>query len=95
MGNCFEDSLVVLVCLLFAVVISKETLVLAQAVVVPLCRFGGDECAAKETSKDYVVGGATGEPCRGRAILVKNRHSWEFNPTRGFPGQDIPLSCFC
>ena len=93
MGADFEDLLVVLVCLLFTVEISKASLAITQVVAVPLCCCKGDECGAKETSKDYVVGGAAKEPCRGRGILVKSRHTWDYNPTRGYPGQDITLSC--
>ena len=93
MGTDFEDFLMVLVGLLFTVEISKASLTIAQVVAVPLCCCMGDECGAKETYKEYVVGRAVKEPCGGRGILVKIRHVWDYNPTRGYPGQDITLSC--
>ena len=80
----------VLGCLLFAVVRSNASLAGLQAVVVPLLFCGGDECVSKESAEVLVVGAAAAFYRRGRAILVKNRQSrWEFDPTKGYAGQDI------
>lgn len=87
-----EYFLVVLGYLVLAVEKLKESLVELHAVRVPLPQHGGESCAVKEFCKDYVVGAATREPCGGKGILTKNRKLWDFNPTRGYPGQDI-LSC--
>ena len=87
----FEDSLVVLCFLLLAVARSNELLGLTHTVRVPLCNYWDEERASKESTRMYVAGGAVMEPCSGRAVLVKNRKHWEFNPTRGYPGQDIQL----
>ena len=80
--------LVGLNCLLFSVVRSRETLVFLYAVVVPLGGYKGEECVAKEFPKI-----TTGEMVviywGGRAILEKMRQNRDFNPTLGFPGQDI------
>ena len=89
----FDDSLVVLGCALLAVGRSKETLVWLHAVVVPLLSREGDECVSKEFADVCVVGAAATLFRQGRAIPARNvRLSREFDPTRGFPGQDI-LSC--
>ena len=85
----FEDLLVVLRFLLFAAEKLNESLGSLQAVRVPLFQLGGETSVAKVISRMYVVGRAAGEPCRGRTMLVKNRKLREFDPTRGYPGQDI------
>ena len=85
----FDDLLVVLRFLLFTAGKLNECLGLLQAVVVPLLQPGGETSVVKEITRIYVVGGATMEPWRGRAMLVKNRKLREFNPTSGYPGQDI------
>ena len=86
----FDDSLVVLGCALLAVGRSKETLVWLHAVVVPLLLSEGDECVSKEFAEFWVVGAAAALIQQGRTIPARNvRPSREFNPTRGFPGQDI------
>ena len=85
----FEDLLVVLRFLLFAAEKLNESLGSSHAVRVPLFQSGGETSVVKEIVRMYVVGGATMEPCRGRTMLAKNRKLREFNPTRGYPGQDI------
>jgi len=85
----FEDLLVVLNFLLFAAEKLNESLGSLQAVRVPLSQLGGETSVAKEITRMYVVGRAAMEPCRGRTMLAKNGKIWEYNPTRGYPGQDI------
>ena len=84
-----EDFLVVFGFLCLSVERSNESLMWLHAVAVSLELCGKDECVVNETCKDYVVGAAASEPCGGRAILIKRRKLWEYNPTRGYPGQDI------
>ena len=84
-----EDSLVVSVFLSLAVERSNAFFALLYAVAVSLVQRGKDECVWKEICEDYVAGGAAGEPRGGTAILVRLRRTWEFDPTRGYPGQDI------
>ena len=85
-----EDSLVVLGCVLFAVGRSNATLVGLQSVVVSKWFCKGDECVTKEFVGFCVVGAATALfSRRGRATLAKSKQLfWEFDPTRGFAGQD-------
>ena len=86
----FEDSLVVSSCLFFSVVRSKETAVWFQAVVVPLFLCSGEECVANEFPEVLVVGAAAAFYRGGRATLEKDKRSTrDFDPTRGFAGQDI------
>ena len=85
----FEDSLVVFSCLILSVERSKEFLLLLHAVVVPLQWQREDECVSKVIYKEYNAGGAAAEPCEGSRILDKKRQPREYNPTRGYPGQDI------
>ena len=85
----FADLLVVLCFLLFAVEKLKESLRLSHAVRVPLLQLGGERIVSKEILRMYVAGRAAAEPWRGRAVLVKSRKHREFNPTRGYSGQDI------
>ena len=88
-----DDSLVVLGCLLLVAGRSKETLVGLHAVVAPLFFRGGDECASKEFAMFCVAGGAASLCWRGRAMFIGSRRlSREFDPTKGYAGQDI-LSC--
>ena len=70
----YEDFLVDLICLLFAIVISKESLKKFHGVRVQLLRFWGEERVSKESSVVYVVGGATAVfPREGRAAYAKRR----------------------
>ena len=86
-----EDSLVVLGCVLFAVGRSNATLVGLHSVVVSKWFCEGDECVAKEFVGFCDVGAAAALFSRqGRATLAKSKQLfWEYDPTRGFAGQDI------
>ena len=91
----FDDSLVVLGCLLLMVGRSNAALVEFHAVTAPLFFRGGGTNVLQ--AKEFVVlwvAGAAATFCRqGRAILIRNRKlSREFDPTKGYAGQDI-LPC--
>ena len=59
----------------------------------PLFFCGGDECASKEFAVFWTAGAAAALCRRGRATLIRNRQlSREFDPTKGYAGQDI-LPC--
>ena len=61
-----------------------------QAVVVPLLSCWGDECVSKETVVIFIAGAAAIFERQGRAIPAKSKQlSWEFDPTKGYAGQDI------
>ena len=66
MGADFEDLLVVLVCLLFTVEISKASLAMAQVVVVPLCCCKGEECGAKRNQQGLCRWGSSEGPLQGK-----------------------------
>ena len=86
----FADSLVVLGCLQFAVGRSNASLAGLQAVAVPLLFCWGDECVSKETVEIFIAGAAAIFDRQGRTIPVKSKWlSWEFDPTKGYAGQDI------
>ena len=86
----YEGFLVVLTCLLFIIVRSKESLRTFHGMGVPLRRFWGEERAAKESSVFTVVGAAMIVfQQRGRAAYIKNRQEdREFDSTKGYPGED-------
>ena len=86
---CIEDLLVVLCFSLLPVVKLKETLGWQQTVVVSLLQNWGEKLVANENTSRYVAGAAAAEACRGRTALGKSGRHQEFNPTRGYPGQDI------
>ena len=88
----FDDSLVVLVCVLLAVERSKETLAGLQAVLVHLMFCWGDKYVSKESVEfyTYVAGTTAALSQQGRTIPARSvRFSREFDPTKGFAGQDI------
>ena len=86
----FVDLLVVLGCLRFAVGRSNASLERLHTVAVSLLSFWGDECVSKETVVIFLAGGAAFCARRGRAIPAKSEQfSWEFDPTKGYAGQDI------
>ena len=59
--------------------------------VVSLLSFRGDECVSKETVVIFLAGGAVFFARQGRAIPAQSdQFSWEFDPTKGYAGQDIP-----
>ena len=66
---------------------------LHTVVAVSLLSFRGDECVSKETVVIFFVGGATFFARQGRAIPAESvQFSWEYDPTKGYAGQDIPAS---
>ena len=87
----YEGFLVVLRCLQFFAVRSKESLALQHGVVVPLLYFWEEECVSKEFFVFTVAGGAVaGFPRRGRTTRKWSRHQFrDFDSTRGYPGEDI------
>ena len=88
-GMDFADLLVVLCFLLLTVERLKKSLGMFHAVRVPLSQLRGERIVSNAIVRMYVVGRAAAEPSRGRAVLVRSRKHREFNPTRGYPGQDI------
>ena len=85
----FEGFLVVLNFCLFLVARPNESLKLHHGVRVRLLWFWGEGGVSKEILVDYVVGAATTEPLGGRPTLEKRQKTRDFNPTKGFPGEDI------
>ena len=87
----YEGFLVDLTCLLFAIVISKESLVKQHGVRVPLLQFWGEERVSKESFAFYVIGAAAAVfSRRGRTAYAKRRQEKyrEFDSTKGYPGED-------
>ena len=84
-----EEFLVVLSFSLFLVERLNKGLVAFHGVRVPLVCNRGEGWDSNAIQVDYVVGRATREPSGGRPILMKRLRSREFNPTKGFPGEDI------
>jgi len=81
--------MVVLSCLLFWVARSKESQILYQAVVEPLVPDLGEECVTKVISVVCVNGGAMTNTNRGSNTPQKMRQNRDFDPTKGYPGEDI------
>ena len=84
-----EGFLVVLTIFQFSVARSNKGLARHHGVGVPLRLSWGEEWGAKETLFLFVVGAAAASDTGGRTILEKRRMAREFNPTKGFPGEDI------
>ena len=86
----YEDLLVEFICLLFLIERSKETLFAWYGVRGPLLCRKGEECAAKESCVFVLMGEHRHFSRGGRATSKKSREKIrEFDPTRGFPGEDI------
>ena len=86
----FEGLLVVLSCFEFWVERSKVSRVLYQAVAGPLVPNLGEECVSKVILVVRVTGGAVTNTKGGRTTPQKKKQKREsFDPTRGFPGEDI------
>ena len=85
----YEALLVVSFCLLFAIARSNETLTIWQGVRGPLLSGRGDECAAKENCVFVPVGEHWHFSRGGRATSAKSSRTWDFDSTRGYPGEDI------
>ena len=83
-----DGFLVVLNILFFLVVRPKESLDLLQGMGVPLQQNWGEGWVAKEISVYTFVGGATKANQGGRPTLEKRGVKWEFDSTKGFPGED-------
>ena len=49
----------------------------------------GEKRAVKEFYRSCVVGAATTLLGGGRAVQERNKQQWDFDVTRGFPGEDI------
>ena len=88
---CFEDPLVILNCYLFCVERSKASRSLYQVVVEPLVPASGEECVSKVTSVMWAAGGAEAIMKGGRSTPKKRQQKREFDPTRGYPGEDINI----
>ena len=67
----------------------KEFRRLYHAVREPLVPSSGEQCVSKVIVKVLVVGGKAACTDRGRTALQQKRQKREFNPTKGFPGEDI------
>ena len=87
---CCEDFLVVFCFLLLTVERSKELYFILHGVVGPL-RFGMDEeRVAYETRVFEVLGEQHLQPHGEWGLFVgSNQFDWDFDSTRGFPGEDI------
>ena len=89
MCNC-EDLLVALLCFFLSVERSKETSAILHGMGGPLQVCWGDECVLNENLDSERLGEQRLQLKSGRAILErKSGDSWEFDATRGFPGEDI------
>ena len=84
-----DELLVVLGCLICWVERWKEFRRLYHAVREPLVPSPGEQCVSKVIVAVLVVGGKTACIDRGRTALQQKRQKREFNPTKGFPGEDI------
>ena len=89
---CCEDLLVAFCLFLLSVEGSKELWYCWHGVVGPLL-IVLDEERVHEAFVFCIVGGATVLFLRsGWAVQIRSgRHAWDFDATRGFPGEDICL----
>ena len=84
-----EELLVVLGCLICCVERWKEARGLYHAVREPLVPSTEEQREPRVIVVVFFVGGATVYTNRGRTALQQKRQNREFNPTKGFPGEDI------
>ena len=85
-----DGSLVVLCFCLFPVERLKEFLCLQHGMGGSLLWIWEDRCASNEIWTMFTVGGAAVAKKGGRAFtLGKRQKKREFNPTKGYPGEDI------
>ena len=85
-----EDFLAAFCCLLFVIERSKEICATGHGVVGPLFCCMEEECVAKETKAIMLLGEQWYFLIWGRAASTKSlRKPWEFDATRGYPGEDI------
>ena len=82
-----EGSLVVLICFVFCVERSKVARGLYHVVRELLVPASGEECVSKVICLMYAGGAAAKDG--GRTAPQKKKRKREFNPTRGYPGEDI------
>ena len=87
----YEDLLVAFCCLFVVIERSKEIYAVQQGVVGPLLPCLEEECVAKEPYAFSLLGQ---QWCflmlGGRASSTTSiQKPWEFDTTRGFPGEDI------
>ena len=87
----YEDLFVVFICLLFCTVERpKETLANWHGVVVPLLNCLREGCVSKVTFDCVLPGERQDSLKSGRTTCAGNsRNAWEFDATRGYPGEDI------
>ena len=86
----FDGSLVVFCFCLFPVERLKEFLRLQHGMGGSLLWIWEDRCASNEIWTILAVGGAAAAEKGGRAsTLGKRQKKREFNPTKGYPGEDI------
>ena len=89
---CCEDLLVAFCLLLLSVERSKEFWYFLHDVVGPLLIVLDEERVDYETSVLGLLGEQQLFSRRGWAVHVRSdRHAWDFDATRGFPGEDICL----
>ena len=84
-----EELAVVLGCLICCVERSKVTWRLYHAVREPLVPSSGEECVAKVIVVVKIAGGAAFGANRGRTTLQQKKKA--FDPTKGYPGDDIQI----
>ena len=84
------DLLVAFCCLLSVIERSKEILALRKGVVGPLSLGWNEECVAKESLIFVLLGQQRHFLQGGRAAYTgSGQNTWEYDATRGFPGEDI------
>ena len=89
---CCEDLLVAFCLLLLSVERSKEFQNFWYGVVGPLLIVMDEERVTYENSVFGLLGEQQFFSRRGWAVHVRSGwHSWDFDATRGFPGEDILL----
>ena len=92
---CREDLLVVLIYLfLFAVERPKESATVLHGMGGPLWNYCREGCVSNE-SFVFVLSGERRDLLRsGRATCERDdRDTWEFDATKGFPGEDGLMQC--
>ena len=95
MRGLVEDLLVFLGICLFWVARLKEslTLYLYHVVREPLVPSWGEKCVAKVFSIVWASDGKGVYTRGGRATLQKRQVSRDFDCTKGYPGEDVAVSC--
>jgi hypothetical protein len=87
-----EDFLVVFCFLFLTVERLKECWHFRYGVVGPLPMVLAEERGVETYSFGTLLGGQHSHLIEGRSVLIRNeRFAWDFDSTRGFPGEDICL----